>query len=307
MSVPAVSVVIPTRERHALLSSSLASVFAQTFVDYEVIVVDDGSATAVDCRACGDPRVRVIRHPERLGASAARNTGLAAAAGEFIAFLDDDDEWHPEKLAIQLNELHEAGPDAVLVYCGYELKMMRTGMILERFMPDQIPLTGSSFFRRTYFGCSTPLIRASLLRAAEGFDASLGGMQDRDLWLRLAAYGRFVPVPRILVVCHVHGPSISTNVHIKIQGKYDFWKKHASTLSADPVACAHHWRRLAMLHFAGGDGRNGRLCLGRAHEWAPQGWKRHLHTLGSQFFPRSHTRYIARTVFRGMDGLRWYS
>ena len=307
MTVPSVSVVIPTRNRRALLSRSLASVFAQTFVNYEVIVVDDGSETAVDCMAYGDRQVRVIRHPERMGAGAARNTGLAAATGDFIAFLDDDDEWHADKLAVQLNALREAGSDAVLAYCGYELRVTRTGMILERFTPDPIPLTVHNFFRRTYFGCSMPLIRASSLRTVGGFDAHLVGMQDRDLWLRLAACGRFVPVQRILVVCHVHGPSISTNVSVKIQAKHDFWKKHAPTLSADPVACARHWRRLAMLHFASGDGRNGRLCLVRAHEWAPQGWKRHLHALGSRLFPRSHARYITRTVFWGMDGLRWYS
>lgn len=307
MPIPSVSVVIPTRDRPELLSRSLASVLAQTFVDYEVIVVDDGSETAVGGLACGDRRVRVIRHPERRGASAARNTGLVAAAGDWVAFLDDDDEWHADKLAVQLNALREAGPDAVLAYCGYELKVTRTGKILERFTPDPVPLTVPSFFRRTYFGCSMPLIRASSLHAVGGFDASLGGMQDRDLWLRLATCGRFVPVQRILVVCQVHGPSISTNVNLKIQAKQDFWKKHASTLSADPVACARHWRRLAMLHFARGDGRNGRLCLSRAHQWAPQGWKRHLYALGSRLFPRSHARYITRTVFRGMDGLRWYS
>ncbi|MFL6261010.1 MAG: glycosyltransferase family 2 protein [Thermoanaerobaculia bacterium] len=307
MITPSVSVVIPTRDRRALLKRSLASVFAQTFVDYEVIVVDDGSEVAVDCVKCGDRRVRVIRHLERMGAGAARNTGLAAAVGEFIAFLDDDDEWHADKLALQVNALHDAGPDAVLAYCGYELTLTQTGRVLERFAPDPTLLTFRDFFRRTYFGCSMPLIRASSLRAVGGFDTHLGGMQDRDLWLRLATHGRFVPVERVLVVCHVHGPSISTNVNVKIQAKRDFWTKHASTLSSDPGACARHWRRLAMLYFASGDGRNGRLCLGSAHEWAPLGWERHLHSLWSRLFPRSHARYITRSVFRGIDGLRWYS
>src|SRR5262245_16656622 len=103
----------------------MASVFAQTFTDYEVIVVDDGSRTAMDCVAFGDRRVRVIRHLETRGAGAARNTGLAAATGELIAFLDDDDEWHADKLARQIDALHSAGPDAVLVYCGYELVLTR--------------------------------------------------------------------------------------------------------------------------------------------------------------------------------------
>lgn len=307
MTAPSVSIIIPTLDRGLLLRRCLASVISQTHTDHEIIVVDDGSAMPIDSVTQSDERVRVLRHASRSGASAARNTGLAAAAGEYIAFLDDDDEWHPEKLALQVRALREAGPAAVLAYCGYELILTQTQTILETFTPEPVPLIAPNFFHRTYFGCSMPLIRGSALRAVGGFDARLAGMQDRDLWLRLAAHGRFVPVPRILVACHVHGPSISTNVQVKIQAKLEFWTKHAASLAADPRACSRHWRRLAMLYFASGDSRNGRLCLDRAHAWTPQGWERWLHYFWSWFHPRSHTRHVTRTTFRGIDGLRWYS
>ncbi len=307
MDAPTVSVVIPTLDRGVLLRRCLASVFAQTFSDLEIIVVDDGSTTPVDGVALGDMPVHVLRHATRRGASAARNTGLAAASGEFIAFLDDDDEWHPDKLALQVRALRDMGPTAVLAYCGYELTLTQRRMVLETFTPEVFPLTAPDFLHRTYFGCSMPLIRGSALRAVGGFDVRLAGMQDRDLWLRLAAHGHFVPVPKILVTCHVHGPSISTNVRVKIRAKHDFWTKHAGSLAADPRACARHWRRLAMLYFSSGEGLNGRVCLGQAHSWSPQGWRRWLHLYWSWLLPASHARHVTRTTFRGIDGLRWYS
>lgn len=304
---PAVSVVIPSRDRPALLQRCLASVCAQSFENTEILVVDDASTTPVVVNACGEQPVRVLRHASRRGASAARNTGFGAARGEFIAFLDDDDEWHREKLSLQVAALRKASSGTVLAYCGYELTWTQTRAVLETYTPDAVPLAASDFLHRTFFGCSMPLIRGAALRAVDGFDPDLAGMQDRDLWLRLAGQGPFVPVPRILVTCHVHGPSISTDVQLKIHAKQQFWTKHGASLAADPRACTRHFRRLAMLYFASGDSRNGRSCLARAHTWTPKVSRRWLHVCWSLLLPRSHARHVARSTFRGVDGLRWYS
>ena len=105
-----VSVILPTYNRATLLSRSIGSVLVQTFEDLELIVVDDGSRddTADVVKAIGDPRVRYVPLGRNRGLSAARNAGLAESRGEFLAFQDSDDEWHPEKdrKSTRLNSSH---------------------------------------------------------------------------------------------------------------------------------------------------------------------------------------------------------
>ena len=119
-SQPTVSVVIPTRNRADVLKAhALPSALAQRDVDVEVVVVDDGSDDDDDRRALEgltDSRVRVVRHATREGQSRARNTGIEAALGEWIAFLDDDDLWSPDKLREQLDAA--AADHAEFVYTG---------------------------------------------------------------------------------------------------------------------------------------------------------------------------------------------
>ena len=105
-----ISVVIPTHNRSALLSRTLASALAQRGVEMRVIVVDDGSRdeTAAMLARVGDPRLTILRHEQARGVSAARNAGIAAATGEWVAFLDDDDLWSPTKLAEQVSAATDA-------------------------------------------------------------------------------------------------------------------------------------------------------------------------------------------------------
>ena len=104
---PDISVVIPTRNRRRLLALALASVLDQRGVRLEVIVVDEASTddTVEMVRSIADPRVRLVRHAVPLGKSAARNRGIAESVGDWIAFLDDDDLWAPDKLRLQLQAL----------------------------------------------------------------------------------------------------------------------------------------------------------------------------------------------------------
>ena len=102
--LPKVSVVIPTHDRAHLVGRAIRSVLAQTFQDFEIIVVDDCSVdnTKEVVQSLADSRIRYLRHEINRGGSAARNTGIGAARGEWIAFLDSDDEWLPKKLEKQL-------------------------------------------------------------------------------------------------------------------------------------------------------------------------------------------------------------
>src|SRR5262245_28149594 len=108
---PRISVVIPVLNRAAVVRRAIASVLAQTFQDFEIVVVDDGSTdgTAESVDTLSDRRIRVIRHEQTLGGGAARNTGIRASRAPFVAFLDSDDEWVPTKLEKQLGVFDNSG------------------------------------------------------------------------------------------------------------------------------------------------------------------------------------------------------
>lgn len=127
-----VSVVIPTYNRAPTLPRALESTLAQTIDDLEILVVDDGStddtASVLATYQDVDSRVRPVVHATNQGANVARNTGIEHARGEYIAFLDSDDEWHPEKLERQLAALEDRPDEWVGVYCdaGFELSAAKT-------------------------------------------------------------------------------------------------------------------------------------------------------------------------------------
>lgn len=179
-ALPLVSVVIPTHNRAALLKRALESVRAQTHANLEIIVVDDASddntARVVD--DIEDSRIRYIRHESNRGGSAARNTGIAAAIGSYIAFLDDDDEWLPEKVEEQLKAM--GGVDAVL--CTATMNGRRCGPFGSRARVELGDLRRGRF---TGGGTGVLMARASILKETH-FDEELPRCQDWDLFIRLA-------------------------------------------------------------------------------------------------------------------------
>ena len=214
-----VSVVIPTRNRGEFLPAALNSVLAQQFGDFEVIVVDDGgtadSTAAVE--NCRDPRVRLVRHQQRRGGAAARNTGIAASAAPYVAFLDDDDEWYPNKLGLQV-ELLQARPAHVgVVYTGYDI--VADGKICRQIVPAQSGNLATSLLSENLVGgTSSVLVRREFLIAAGGFDESLPSFQDYDLWLRLARLCHFECLQQPLLKYRVHGVQIWTDLNALAKG-----------------------------------------------------------------------------------------
>jgi len=186
LPIPKVSVVIPTYDRIETLPRSLDSVIKQTFSDWELIVVDDGSTDGTDEMVLRDyPAVRLHRQ-ENAGVSAARNAGVALTAGEWIAFLDSDDAWLPEKLEWQLSALANEP----------ELRLSHTDEIWIRNgkrvnQPKEYAKSGGSIYRRCLPLCcicpSSVLLRRDLFDVIGGFDETLAVCEDYDLWLRITA------------------------------------------------------------------------------------------------------------------------
>ena len=192
---PAVSVVIPTRDRWALLATTLASVLAQRDVELEVVIVDDGSSTAMPAGPpFDDARVRVVRHEASRGVAAARNAGLEAATGDWVAFLDDDDLWAPEKLRDQVAAADAA--DAAFAYSRVVAFSEEAGPLGLRPPPEPAELrTLLRSLNAIPAGASNVVVRSDVLAGVGGFDTSLAHLADWDMWIRLAAAGTAAACP----------------------------------------------------------------------------------------------------------------
>ncbi len=182
---PLVSVIIPTYNRGWIVTEAIDSVLVQDFNDYELIVVDDGSDdhTPKILAAYGD-QITVLRQPNR-GVSAARNRGIAAAAGRLMAFLDSDDLWLPQKLSTQVRFFAEH-PEAMI--CQTEERWIRNGV---RVNPKKRHLKFSGMiFERSLALClvspSAVMIKKSLFDSVGLFDENLPACEDYDLWLRVS-------------------------------------------------------------------------------------------------------------------------
>jgi glycosyltransferase involved in cell wall biosynthesis len=179
---PKVSVVIPTYNRPDFLRTAVESVLDQTFENFECLVVDDGSEEWEPMPE--DPRLSVIHHDENRGVSAARNTGIRASSAPFIAFLDDDDRWRPEKLERQL-EFFEEHPSAHAVQP--EAIWYRDGERIEQ--KDKHRKPDGDIFPRALERClvsgSGVMIRREVFDEVGTFDEELPACEDYDLWLRM--------------------------------------------------------------------------------------------------------------------------
>lgn len=204
MNQPRVSIILPVFNRAATIRRCLDSVRAQTFSDWELVVVDDASSddSVAVIEAYGDARFRVIRHEKNRGAAGARNTAMREAHGEFVAWIDSDDEWLPEKLAKQMALLDESHADI----CGCDYFMHTAG----REHPVHIP--PSDDWRRTlHFECrlaagSTIVVRRACIEKVGLLDELLRSHEDWDWCLRLAKHFRIVMVPETLARIHYAGP-----------------------------------------------------------------------------------------------------
>ncbi len=207
-----VSVVIPTFQRAAVLPRALESVRSQTRPAGEVIVVDDGSTDGTaDLVRRQFPEVRCLRRPNG-GVSAARNLGIEAAVGEWIALLDSDDAWRPEKLARQLAAL-AAAPDHLV--CHTDEIWIRDGRRVNR--GARHAKTGGRIFRDCLPLCaispSSALIHRSVLAEVGVFDEEMPACEDYDLWLRITARYPVLLVDEPLVEKHGgHADQLSRSI-----------------------------------------------------------------------------------------------
>jgi glycosyltransferase involved in cell wall biosynthesis len=234
---PIVSVIIPTYNRALLIGRAIQSVLDQSCADFELLVVDDASTDDTEQVVSGyeDSRIRYVRHEQNMGGGAARNSGIDLACGEYVAFLDSDDEWFPGKLERQLAQATASSPDHGIFYCD-NLTVIGRALLADvgQFHEGSVKrhLLGGWCLSMT----SSVLIRTELLRTAH-FDASLPGFQDYDLWLRLSDMTSFKHLPETLVYLHQHtGERITSGSSKRAMALDSLEKKWARLLNNSDLA-----------------------------------------------------------------------
>ena len=209
--VPRVSVVIPTYNYARYVSEAIDSVLAQSFEELEVIVVDDGSTdqTAEILRAFGG-QLCDIRQEHR-GLSAARNTGIRAARGQYVAFLDSDDLWLPDKVSLQVARL-DAEPEVGLVYGEtllFDDSTPATLTLHSHFAPHPSGRILSWLVCENVIPSPTPMVRRELFERVGLFDETLSACEDWDMWIRIARVCEIAYVDRVLAKKRQHQENMS--------------------------------------------------------------------------------------------------
>ncbi len=217
---PVVSVVIPTYKRPKKLNRALESVINQTYQNLEIIVVNDDPDTNIDnIIDLKDDRIVTINHDKNKGAPAARNNGIRKSKGDFIAFLDDDDEWLPSKLDNQIDKLRGLKSDYKVIYSGYKKISKRK---TRRKTPNKEGDIFLNLLKQNFIPLPTALIRKNVFNKIGLFDEKLKSGQDWDLWLRISKKYKFSYVSDVSTVIYLsHSDRISINPERKIKG----WKR----------------------------------------------------------------------------------
>ncbi len=248
MAEPFISVILPTHNRAALLRRSVASVLAQTHRNLELIVVNDASTdgTAAVLAAMRDPRLRIITHSRSGGAAAARNAGLAAASGEYVAFQDDDDVWLIRKLERQLQMLRTR-PDAEwCIGCHIRLEPFAARYIGgEHFIRQFDYRNGAGVRRPDWSLIATPgwLLLRSALEAVGGFDERIRSYDDWELGLRL--FRRAAPVivdEPLWWQDRWSGSGLIRQSRSRAQDLRIIMQRHGEFWAGRPDVRARHWR-----------------------------------------------------------------
>lgn len=211
--MPAISVVIPAYNAQNTIKETIQSVLNQTFSDFEIIVINDGSTdeTLNIVQTISDPRLKVFSYANA-GPSISRNRGISNASGEFIAPLDSDDIWLPDKLEAQLNALRDY-PQAAIAYSWID-HINEQGNFLRKGTRNTD--TGNVYAKLLLVNfivtTSNPLIRRTALTEVGEFNPNLKWADDRDMWIRLAARHEFVCVPAVHILYRQSSYSLSANI-----------------------------------------------------------------------------------------------
>lgn len=245
---PLVSVIIPTYNRSALLTRAVQSVLGQTYQNWELIIVDDASKDDTEkvVAAFGSPRIRYFKQDVNKGAQAARNTGIRMAKGEYIGFLDSDNEWYPQKLEKQLEVFGAASDKVGVVYSSHDeintISHTRREMIYRQHGDIY-----KNLLTYPLIDYITPMVKRECFQKIGLLDEKVPAFHEWDTFIRLSRCYEFGLVPEKLAAYYVHKDSISGSFKRDVKGYFYVMNKHRQEIVkvCGSRVMARHWIRLA--------------------------------------------------------------
>jgi len=305
--IPRISVVIPTYNSASSLREAIESVLRQTYADFEIVVIDDGSTDDTGCvvRSFGD-RVCYWRQDNR-GVSAARNHGIKKSRGQYVAFLDSDDLWLPGKLAEQI-PLLDRDPEIGLVYSDWTV--VSEQIVLEPSYLSKLPAASGHVFdelvQSGFILTSGTVVRRRCLEDVGDFDETLSIAQDYDLWLRICYRWKIALVNKPLVIKRSWDGSLSSNSLKTAAERIALFEKTLKNFpDMSPSRRRLVRRQLAINYWDVGYDRFDRMLLKEARKYLVSSlaydWRngRALGYLAASYLPGSLTRAI-RAVKRAI-------
>lgn len=252
MSNPTISVIIPTYNRASLLNRSIKSVLNQTFHDFELIVVDDGSTDntkeLINEFMKNDPRIRYIWQENSGGPTKPINAGIKKSKGDYITILGSDDEILPEKLEKQIKKFDSVSKNVGLIYCGLQYIPENKNKQSKTIIPKLRGNLFTELLKGSFIGGITPLIKKECFQKLGLFDTSLPSGEDWDMWIRISKNYEFDYVPEALAIYHIHGKQISANFNDTIEGFQKILKKYIDDISIYPSIYNDHLIRIGIFY-----------------------------------------------------------
>ena len=269
--MPQVSVIIPTHNRAETVRAAITSVLSQSFQDFEIIVVDDASVdhTASVVQGFDDPRIRYLRNAANKGEGGSRNKGLLNAQGDFIAFLDDDDEWLPEKLKLQVDLLERSSSNVGGVYTGFFKIDKISGRQWARVCPTKRGNILNDILSENWIASSTLLLRKECFEKAGLFEEGMTFGADYDMWLRVASKFDFECVAKPLVIYYIHGNNVTSNYETVIRGLEAQLSRYGSFWVSNSKGYSQRYLSLGVLYCYTGDVKRGRAAFAKAIKLYP--------------------------------------
>ncbi len=236
MNKPLITVVMPAYKAEEFLLEALMSVKAQTYTEWELIVVEDGSKDCTEeivkdfASSLVERNIQYVHHSQNQGVSAARNTAIKLAKGEFLAFLDSDDIWKEYHLELSIRELQLSGAD--LAHSAIEVFNNKTRKTIIVINPsdEEIADFPNSFFKRCYVLMPTVVVKRSIFQKLGDFDQKIKIAEDYDYWLRIVEAGfKFVYVPGIHALYRKNITSLTTSFTMVLGYHCLVLRKHSNS------------------------------------------------------------------------------
>lgn len=295
--VPYFTVVLTTHNRASLLEKAIQSVLAQSFSDYELIIVNDASPDNTDQVVAEyiAPNVRYLRQPTNLGIGAARNLGIEHTNGTLIVFLDDDDCLGPDFLAHVYEAFRSAPPSVGFALPSQHITRLGKDGTVETVIRDYEATTVSirpkhEVLAKPRGGASGMIVRASAARQIGGFLTERPFIEDTDFILRMAASFDLMIIPQAMILInYLPLPRLTTDWLTRARGCERLADRHRTTSwSQHPTVGVHYYIKAARLFYSGRERADGRRCLWKAlclAPLAPRTWKFVILLEASDFFP----------------------